>query len=124
VPTEELSVRSPDPWFNLLVQQSTRIQESPTPPPNHFDEQAARVVPADSLVFRTDGPLVDQRVETEKIRLLKLSKEHREQVLGGNILRLAFKAIMTFPQPAAFSVLAKGFDGECPCCRRQFADAS
>jgi hypothetical protein len=37
---------------------------------------------------------------------------------------LAFKAIMTLPQPRAFSALAKGFDGECPCCRRPFADKS
>lgn len=36
---------------------------------------------------------------------------------------LAFKAIMTLPQPAAFSSLTRGFDGECPCCRRRFADA-
>ena len=36
---------------------------------------------------------------------------------------LAFKAIMTLPQPTAFSALVKGSDGECPCCRRRFADA-
>ena len=36
---------------------------------------------------------------------------------------LAFKAIMTLPQPAAFSALLKGTDSECPCCRRRFADA-
>ena len=30
---------------------------------------------------------------------------------------LAFKAIMTLPQPMAFTSLARGFDGECPCCR-------
>ena len=35
---------------------------------------------------------------------------------------LAFRAIMTIPQPTAFSGLAKGFDGECPCCRRRFAE--
>jgi hypothetical protein len=35
---------------------------------------------------------------------------------------LAFKAIMTLPQPTAFAAL--GFDGECPCCRRRFADAA
>ncbi len=35
---------------------------------------------------------------------------------------LAFKAIMTLPQPSAFTALTRGFDGECPCCRRQFAD--
>lgn len=36
---------------------------------------------------------------------------------------LAFKAIMTIPQPTAFSALIHGHDGECPCCRRPFADA-
>jgi hypothetical protein len=36
---------------------------------------------------------------------------------------LAFKAIMTLPQPSAFSTLIKGYEGECPCCRRPFADA-
>ena len=37
---------------------------------------------------------------------------------------LAFKAIMTLPQPSAFAALVKGYDGECPCCRRRFANAS
>jgi hypothetical protein len=37
---------------------------------------------------------------------------------------LAFKAIMTLPQPSAFAALVRGFDGQCPCCRRPFADAS
>ena len=36
---------------------------------------------------------------------------------------LASKAIMTLPQPTAFAALARGFDGEGPCCRRRFADA-
>lgn len=36
---------------------------------------------------------------------------------------LAFKAIMALLQPTAFSALLKGHDGECPCCRRRFADA-
>ena len=36
---------------------------------------------------------------------------------------LAFKAIMTLPQPTAFSALIHGHDDECPCCRRPFADA-
>src|SRR5690349_11573242 len=36
---------------------------------------------------------------------------------------LAFKAIMTLPQPTAFSAMIHGHDGECPCCRRPFADA-
>ncbi|MEO1527618.1 MAG: hypothetical protein AAFX06_19485 [Planctomycetota bacterium] len=33
---------------------------------------------------------------------------------------LAFKAIMTLPQPTAFNGLVLGIDGECPCCRRKF----
>jgi integrase len=35
---------------------------------------------------------------------------------------LAFKAIMTLPQPSAFTALVRGFDGQCPCCRRPFID--
>ena len=35
---------------------------------------------------------------------------------------LAFKAITTLPQPSAFSSLARGHDGECPCCLRPFAE--
>ena len=36
---------------------------------------------------------------------------------------LAFRAIMTLPQPSAFAAMVNGFDGQCPCCRRAFADA-
>ena len=36
---------------------------------------------------------------------------------------LAFKAIMSLPQPTAFTALHHGFDGECPCCRRRFQQA-
>ncbi|SFJ42125.1 tyrosine-type recombinase/integrase [Planctomicrobium piriforme] len=37
---------------------------------------------------------------------------------------LAFKAIMTIPQPASFMGLQHGFDGQCPCCRRVFQENS
>lgn len=37
---------------------------------------------------------------------------------------LAFRAIMTLPQPTAVAALARGFDGECPCGRRRFAEAA
>jgi hypothetical protein len=36
---------------------------------------------------------------------------------------LAFRAITTLPQQSAFSAMLRGRDGECPCCRRRFADA-
>ena len=51
-------------------------------------EQAARELPASRLIFGSDGPLVDSRVELHKLRLLKLSRESEALVLGGNILRL------------------------------------
>jgi uncharacterized protein len=51
-------------------------------------ELAARELPADKLIFGSDGPLVDSRVELYKIRLLKLPKESEEKILSGNILRL------------------------------------
>jgi hypothetical protein len=37
---------------------------------------------------------------------------------------LAFKAITTLPQPMAFMSLVRGLEGECPCCRRRFEQAS
>lgn len=51
-------------------------------------EQAARRLPAEKLIFGSDGPLVDARVELFKIKLLKLPPEKEALVLGGNILRL------------------------------------
>jgi hypothetical protein len=58
------------------------------------------------------------------------SVEIRGHSVGGITYRhyahrapLAFKAIMTLSQPSAFLALIKGHDGECPCCRRRFADA-
>ncbi|MBM4024084.1 MAG: amidohydrolase [Planctomycetes bacterium] len=51
-------------------------------------EQAARELPAEKLVFGSDGPLVDARVELYKVRLLKLPPEKEALVLGGNIRRL------------------------------------
>jgi hypothetical protein len=51
-------------------------------------EQAARELPAEKLLFGSDGPLLDARVELYKIRLLKLPPEKEALVLGGNIRRL------------------------------------
>lgn len=51
-------------------------------------EMAARELPPEKLIFGTDGPLVDSRVELYKIRLLKLPRESEAKVLAGNILRL------------------------------------
>jgi hypothetical protein len=37
---------------------------------------------------------------------------------------LAFKAIMSLPQPMAVSAILNGYGGECPCCRRRFDDGA
>ncbi len=53
-----------------------------------FLEMAVRELPPEKILFGSDGPLVDSRVELFKIRLLKLPKDHEAKVLSGNILRL------------------------------------
>jgi predicted TIM-barrel fold metal-dependent hydrolase len=51
-------------------------------------EQAARELPPEKLIFGSDGPLVDSRVELHKIRLLGLPRAKERLILSGNILRL------------------------------------
>jgi predicted TIM-barrel fold metal-dependent hydrolase len=51
-------------------------------------ERAAKELPAEKLLFGSDGPLVDPRVELFKVRLLKLPPQKEQLVLGGNIRRL------------------------------------
>jgi hypothetical protein len=72
---------------------------------------------------KTCATYYDEHVPESSIEILVYS-------VGGITYRhyahrapLAFKAIMTISQPTAFSTLIKGFVGECPCCRRRFADA-
>jgi hypothetical protein len=49
--------------------------------------------------------------------------ESRPMPQGAFIWERSVKAVMTIPQPTAFSALIHGHDGQCPCCRRPFADA-
>ena len=51
-------------------------------------EQAANELPAEKLIFGSDGPLVDSRVELYKVRLLALPQAKERLILSGNILRL------------------------------------
>ena len=48
---------------------------------------AAREIP-DKLIFGSDGPDGDSRVEIHKIRLLKLSKDVERNVLGRTVQRV------------------------------------
>ena len=51
-------------------------------------EMAAKELGAGKLIFGSDGPELDSRVELYKIRLLKLSPADEARVLGGNIIKL------------------------------------
>ncbi len=51
-------------------------------------EIAARELGGSKLIFGTDGPELDSRVELYKVRLLKLPPAEEAMVLGGNITRL------------------------------------
>lgn len=53
-----------------------------------FLEMAVREAGADKLIFGSDGPELDSRVELYKVKLLKLSPVDEAKVLGGNIARL------------------------------------
>jgi uncharacterized protein len=53
-----------------------------------FLEKAIRELPAEKLLFGSDGTVVDCRMEIYKIRVQKLPKEKEQLILGGNILRL------------------------------------
>jgi hypothetical protein len=54
-------------------------------------EKAVAELPPEKLVFGTDEPEVDVRLEIFKIRVLKLPKPAEELILGGNIQRLLSK---------------------------------
>ena len=53
-----------------------------------FLEMAAKELGPDKLIFGSDGPELDSRVELHKIKLLKLPPDGEAKVLGGNIDRL------------------------------------
>lgn len=55
---------------------------------SEYLRRAAHELSAEKLIFGSDGPLVDSRVELYKIRLLQLPPKQEELVLGRNILRL------------------------------------
>lgn len=53
-----------------------------------YFEIAVRELGAEKLIFASDGPERDSRVELYRVRLLKLSPADEAKVLGGNIQRL------------------------------------
>ena len=53
-----------------------------------FLEMAAQELGPGKLIFGSDGPELDSRVELYKIKLLKLAPADEARVTGGNIARL------------------------------------
>lgn len=54
-------------------------------------EQALKEVGPEKIIFGSDEPEVDCRLEIFKVRVLKLPREQKEMILGGNIQRLLGK---------------------------------
>ena len=66
---------------NVYLDTSTVVVTS-------YLEKAIQELPAERIVFGSDEPEVDCRMEIFKIRVLKLPKEKEDLILGGNMLRL------------------------------------
>ena len=56
-----------------------------------YIEQAVKELWPEKVIFGSDEPEVDCRLEIFKIRVLKLTKEQEEKILGGNMARLLSK---------------------------------
>ena len=56
-----------------------------------YIEQAVKELGPEKVIFGSDEPEVDCRLEIFKIRVLKLPKEQEEKILGGNMARLLSK---------------------------------
>jgi predicted TIM-barrel fold metal-dependent hydrolase len=56
-----------------------------------YIEQAVRELPAEKILFGSDGPDTNNALEIFKIRMLKLPADKETLILGGNILRLLSK---------------------------------
>jgi predicted TIM-barrel fold metal-dependent hydrolase len=54
-------------------------------------EQAVKEVGPERIVFGSDEPEVDCRIEIFKVRMLKLPRAQEAMILGGNMQRLLSK---------------------------------
>ncbi len=58
---------------------------------SRYLEQAVKELGPERIVFGSDEPEVDCRLEIFKIRMLKLPKQQEQMILGGNMARLLSK---------------------------------
>ena len=54
-------------------------------------ERAVREVPAEKIIFGSDAPDTDARLEIFKVRMMKLPRQKEEMILGGNLERMLAK---------------------------------
>jgi hypothetical protein len=65
----------------------------------------------------------DEHVPESSVEILGHSVRGITYLHSAHRAPLAFRAIMTLPQPSALSAILRGGDSKYPCCRRRFADA-
>ena len=126
---KSIAPEEPQPGHPVLLGGAAR-------PNTRFRElcQLARIKPKKNVETGQDEPWVlkdlrktcatyyDAHVLNRRLRSWGIQRPESPIALRPSA-PLAFKAIMTLPQPTAFMGLVRGFDRECPCCRRPFADA-
>ena len=89
---------SADPWEHVAAIDIARrypnvYTEASGVQARTYLEMAAKEIP-DKLMFGSDGPETDCRVELYKIRSLKLPPQQEAQVLGGNMMRILPKGTL------------------------------
>jgi predicted TIM-barrel fold metal-dependent hydrolase len=79
-------------WFNPLqgvavARQYPNVSVETSQVTVKFIERAVKELGAERIIFGSDGPAQDSRVELYKIRLLKLAPSDEAKILSGNIIR-------------------------------------
>ncbi|MCA9123630.1 MAG: hypothetical protein H6822_00660 [Planctomycetaceae bacterium] len=85
---------------------------------------AARILIVDDHPLMREGMATQTSNEADDVEaaLQLVREQHAHCRSAASSRSVGLQGIMTIPQPSAFAALLKGHDGECPCCRRQFAD--
>jgi integrase len=109
-----------------------------TRPNNRFRQlsQLASVAPKRSIESGEERPWVlkdlrktcatyyDEHVPESSVEILGHSAGGITYRHYAHRAPLAFRAILSLSQPSAFTTLARGFEGRCPGCRRNFVEAT
>jgi hypothetical protein len=71
---------------------------------------------------KTCATYYDERVPESSVEILGQSAGGITDRHYAHRDPLAFRAILSLPQPSSFKTLARGVEGLCPCCRRKFEE--